>query len=165
MDRQTKTAAILTISMLLMLSIPGCIQDLGTGPLLHANPFSSFSYTVGECESSGGSPESSIAIYAEGGDIIIEQRASYVCCARINLTASAEGNTINIMETNRGDVCRCICSYPISARLGNLADGDYTVNVYGIAYRDVHRPDLLGSREVRIGSKQQNPYVNLILDK
>jgi len=84
------------------------------------------------------------------GAIHIEQNLSYVCCAELALTAGREGEVIKVIETNVGEVCRCMCGYPLTADLTGLSPGTYTVEVWGVQHFDVHPLELLGSGEVTI---------------
>jgi len=86
----------------------------------------------------------------QDGAIHVEQNLSYVCCAELALTAGRDGAVIKVVETNVGEVCRCMCGYQVTADLTGLSPGTYTVEVWGVQHFDVHPLELLGSAEVTI---------------
>ncbi len=91
-----------------------------------------------------------VEVTAQNGAIHIEQNLFYVCCAELALSAGQEGATIKVIETNVGEVCRCMCGYSVRMDLTGLPSGRYTVEVWGVQHRDVHPLELLGSAEVTI---------------
>ncbi len=109
-----------------------------------------FSYTVGPCQESAWSPDlkERVEIVARDSQIRIEQDVGYVCCARIALDLERQGNLLKVIETNEGEVCRCMCAYHVSARIGGLPPGRYRVQVWGIQYQDIHPLELLGENWV-----------------
>jgi hypothetical protein len=114
----------------------------------------SLSFSAGECDQSitpDSNPEwATVTISVEGSDVLVEQNLSYVCCAELVISAGRNGDVIKLVETNAGEVCRCMCGYPVTARLTDLPAGDYTVEVWGVQYLDAHSLELLGSSEVTI---------------
>jgi|YelNatPaOPRAMG01_1025707.scaffolds.fasta_scaffold285200_1 hypothetical protein len=108
------------------------------------------SYTVGPCQESAWSPsmQNRVEVFARGSDLYLEQDVAYVCCARIALRLESEGNLLKVIETNEGEVCRCMCAYHVSARVSGLARGRYRVQVWGIQYQDIHPLELLGEETV-----------------
>jgi hypothetical protein len=111
-------------------------------------------YRVGGCdeewESSRAGTTGEVRITG-GGDVIrVDQKLTYVCCAELELTLEQEGNTIRIMEKNVGELCRCICEYHVEAEVTGLRPGVYDVEVWGVEYEDVHRPELLGEMRVTL---------------
>lgn len=91
-----------------------------------------------------------VEITVQDEDIHIEQNLSYVCCAELALAAGQDGTVIKIVETNVGQVCRCMCGYQLVAHLPCLSPGAYTVEVWGVQHFDAHPLELLGSAEVTI---------------
>ena len=91
-----------------------------------------------------------VEISVRDGAVHIEQNVSYVCCAELALAAGRDGDIIRLIETNVGQVCRCMCGYPVTVNLTNLPAGTYTVEVWGVQHLDVHPLELLGSGEVTI---------------
>lgn len=114
----------------------------------------SLSFSMEECDQSitpNTDPDwAKVEITVQDGDIQVEQNLSYVCCAALEITAGQNGDVIKLIETNVGEVCRCMCGYPVTARLTDLPAGTYTVEVWGVQYLDVHPLELLGSAEVEI---------------
>jgi hypothetical protein len=111
-------------------------------------------YTVGGCtdesETSRGGVTSDVEISSGRDAIHLEQRLTYVCCAELELTLEREGNTMLIVETNVGEICRCLCEYFIEAEVSGLGPGEYDVEVWGVEYEDLHRPELLGEGRVTL---------------
>ena len=91
-----------------------------------------------------------VEVTVQDGAIHIEQNLSYVCCAELALAAGREGTTIKVIETNIGEVCRCMCGYQVAADLTELSPGAYTVEVWGVQHFDVHPLESLGRAEVTI---------------
>jgi len=91
-----------------------------------------------------------VEVTVQGRTIHIEQNLSYVCCAELALAAGREGAVLKVIETNVGQVCRCVCGYPVAADLTGLPAGTYTVEVWGVQYFDVHPLELLGRAEVTV---------------
>ena len=115
----------------------------------------SLSFDVGPCDeevtkSDRSNEWAGVEITAQDGAIHIEQNLSYVCCAELALAAGRDGEVIRVIETNVGQVCRCMCGYPVTADLTGLPAGTYTVEVWGVQHFDVHPLELLGSGEVTI---------------
>jgi len=115
----------------------------------------SLSFDVGPCDEEAIKPNGSkewagVEITVQDGAIHIEQNLSYVCCAELALAAGRDGEVIRVIETNIGQVCRCMCGYPVPADITGLPAGTYTVEVWGVQHFDVHPLELLGSGEVTI---------------
>ncbi len=91
-----------------------------------------------------------VEITVQGGAIHVEQNLSYVCCAELALAAGRDGEVIKLVETNVGQVCRCMCGYPVTVDLTGLDPGTYTVEVWGVQHFDIHPLELLGSAVVTI---------------
>ncbi|OYT41456.1 MAG: hypothetical protein B6U78_02930 [Candidatus Aenigmarchaeota archaeon ex4484_224] len=83
-------------------------------------------------------------------DLVIEHFVSYVCCAKIFPKVSLKENKIIIFEENRGDVCRCICNYKILIKIHSLPKKNYSIEIYGIKYKDIHKPKLLENFSVSL---------------
>jgi len=109
---------------------------------------------IGPCDESVSLEEldewAGVEIGLEGGTVHIRQRLSYVCCAELALAVGREGTTIKVIETNVGEVCRCMCGYQVTATLAGLSPGTYTVEVWGVQHFDVHPLELLGSASVMV---------------
>jgi hypothetical protein len=87
---------------------------------------------------------------ARGGLVYITQRLRYVCCAELALAAGRDGSVVKVVETNIGEVCRCICGYTLEAELNGLQPGTYTIEVWGVQHAPDQPLELLGSAEVTI---------------
>ena len=72
--------------------------------------------------------ESTITV--EKNRIEYSRTLRHLCCRMVRLYRVFEGWTINIYENWSGLGCRCMCYSEISARIENLPEGTYTVNVY-----------------------------------
>ncbi len=112
------------------------------------------SFDVGSCDET--IPPDTLREWAEveiivQGDVIhVEQTLSYVCCAELALSAGRDGEVIKVVETNVGEVCRCMCGYPVIVNIDGMDPGTYTVEVWGVQHFDVHPLELLGSGEVTV---------------
>lgn len=84
------------------------------------------------------------------GLIHFTHKVHYVCCAELALAAGRDGSAIKIVETNVGEVCRCMCGYTITAELTGLQPGTYTVEIWGVQHLRVHPLELLGEQTVTV---------------
>jgi hypothetical protein len=91
-----------------------------------------------------------VTITSNGSQMLVEQDAGYVCCAKIGMELKQAGNLLKIIETNTGDMCKCICGYHASAQISGLAPGSYHVQVWGIQFKDVQDLKVLGEGDVAI---------------
>ncbi|MDY6877650.1 MAG: hypothetical protein SWK90_15820 [Chloroflexota bacterium] len=91
-----------------------------------------------------------VEVTIQDGTIHIEQNLSYVCCAELALAAGQDGTVIKIIESNSGEVCRCMCGYKLTADLTGMSPGTYTVEIWGVQHFDVHPLELLGQSKVTI---------------
>jgi hypothetical protein len=130
----------------------GTLEADGRVIPLFEPPFLSFE--VGSCDETIPSDTlhewAGVEITVQEGAIHVEQKLAYVCCADLILAAGRDGEVIRLVETNVGEVCRCMCGYPVTADLTGLDPGAYTVEVWGVQHFDVHPLELLGSAEVTI---------------
>lgn len=133
---------VLALLLLALLVPSGCLAPAPQGPTLR--------YEVGPCDESVDAfdMEPQVEITVHDGVIHISEDVGYVCCADIVLRLEREGDLIKVIETNEGEVCRCMCAYHIEANIAGLAPGSYRVQVWGIAYEDIHPLELL--REARV---------------
>jgi len=95
-----------------------------------------------------------VTITSNGDQVLVEQDAGYVCCAKIGMEVKQEGTLLKIIETNTGDMCKCICGYYASAQVSGLAPGIYHVQVWGIQFKDVQDLKLLGEADVTITTQK-----------
>jgi hypothetical protein len=142
--------ACLCCAMIALL-LAGCARPATVGPLA-VNP--GLTYTVGECRQDI-TPDklkdwAKVEIGAADGVIKVAQNIDYVCCAVVEAQLEVEGQVIKIVETNVGEVCRCMCGYELQAEISGLPTGTYTVEVWGVQYQDVHPLQKLGEAEVKL---------------
>lgn len=111
-------------------------------------------YTVGGCAeattAARAATDADVLIEGEGSTIHVEHRLTYVCCAELVLTVEQEGNRIRIVESNAGEICRCLCDYDVEADVSGLEPGIYDVQLWGVEYQDVHAPELLGQASIAL---------------
>lgn len=136
---------------LMLVLIAGC-QGKATVPPSSAAP--ELTYTVGECRQD--IPMGKLAswagvdVRAQEGTVSIDQRIDYVCCAEIEARLEVEGQVVRIVETNIGQVCKCMCGYDLQGEITGLPPGSYTVEVWGVQHQDVHPLELLGQAEATL---------------
>jgi hypothetical protein len=120
-----------------------------------ATPPPALEYDVGGCaeesETTRGGMTGEVEISSSADVIHLDQELTYVCCAELVLTLELEGNTLRVIETNVGEICRCVCEYSIEAEVSGLGPGEYDVGVWGVQYGDLHTPELLGKARVTLG--------------
>lgn len=110
-------------------------------------------YEVSECDD--GMPwNSSVRFQATATGIRMSQVLPYVCCAKVNLSARKEGNEIRIDEINTGEMCKCMCSYNITAEM-EVLPGTYGIDVYGVEYGGIGA-ELLAESMVSVGKSQES---------
>jgi hypothetical protein len=118
------------------------------------NALPSLSFDIGPCDETVPLDAlrewAGVEITVQEGSIHVEQHLSYVCCAELALAGGRNGETIKVIETNTGAVCRCMCGRPVMADLAGLDPGAYTVEVWGVQHFDVHPLALLGRVEVTV---------------
>lgn len=114
-------------------------------------------YQAGECDESlpPAEPEKwvGVDIAATADGFRFTQRVSYVCCAAIVPAAGLdlETRTVRIIESNLGEVCRCMCGYELTGEVGKLAAGSYTVEFWGVQKAGVHPLMLLETISLEVG--------------
>jgi hypothetical protein len=142
----SNTTTVIGVVGLALLALVACSSPAQIQPALN--------YTIGGCEKeieatrSGNGDE--VEITVEDSIIRVEQKLTYVCCAGLSLALEQEGNTLKVMETNVGEICRCRCEYRVEANISDLAPGAYQVQVWGVQYEDVHPMELLGEATVTL---------------
>ncbi|GAB4359123.1 MAG: hypothetical protein Fur0042_28590 [Cyanophyceae cyanobacterium] len=52
------------------------------------------------------------------------------CCFEFDLAESRDGNTIDVIETSGGLLCRCLCDFNLTGTIQNLAPGPYRVRLF-----------------------------------
>ena len=136
---------------LIALLLAGCARPATVGPLA-VSP--ELTYTVGECRQDITADKlkdwAKVEIVAADGVIKVTQNIDYVCCAVVEAQLEVEGQVIKLVETNVGEVCRCMCGYELQAEITGLPAGAYTVEVWGVQYQDVHPLQKLGEAEIKL---------------
>ncbi len=76
----------------------------------------------------------------------------YVCCAELVFSAggTAEEGVIRIVETNVGEMCRCMCPYNVAGEVDGLPSGSYTVEFWGVQFLPLYEPELITSTTVTV---------------
>ena len=111
-------------------------------------------YRVGGCAQEVATAQTArvgdVLIVGEDSAVHVEHRLTYVCCAELVLTVEQDGNTIRLVESNVGEMCRCLCDYDVEADVSGLEPGVYDVQLWGVEYQDVHAPELLGQASIAL---------------
>ncbi|MHC4735726.1 MAG: right-handed parallel beta-helix repeat-containing protein [Planctomycetota bacterium] len=103
--------------------------------------------------------EPNFSIWVEGRYIYFEDQMYANCCPdELGLDKEINGNEITLYEIGYGDLCYCMCSFPITATLGPFEDGTYTVEVYD------NYGNSLGVVEVTIGGASEPGMTFQILE-
>ena len=126
--------------ILILAGLAALLAPLSACGLVAGKP--ELTYTMGECDQS--IPMNQLAdwakveITAENGVVHIRQNINYVCCADIKVVMKREGNVIKLIETNRGQVCKCMCGYQTVVEIKGLPKGEYMAEIWGVEYQDVN---------------------------
>ncbi len=85
----------------------------------------------------------------------------YYCCANISLDVKRNNTNIVILEKNTGGICKCMCTYQVTATVHGLASGEYSVSLVGVYFHDptaniTQEPELRLSKIITIGKLQEN---------
>jgi hypothetical protein len=112
-------------------------------------------FSVGPCDESAveGGREPRVEVSTQGEAVYISQDLRYVCCAEISLALEVDGDLVKIVETNEGEICRCMCFYHIDAKVWYLPPGSYRVEIWGVQYEDVHPLELLGEADIEVEAR------------
>jgi len=129
---------------------------IGDGEIEEVSESPALTYEVGPCDEAltGEALESwagaTITPTVDGFEFV--HRIPYVCCADIvaSVSLDTETDTLRIVETNRGEVCRCKCGYEMTGSVTGLADGRYAVEFWGVQKSDFHPLTLLVTMETEI---------------
>lgn len=140
-----RVALVVTCVVVCLLS-GACATPVPEGP--------SLTYSVGGCDeesqSTRATTEGEAKIAGEGDTIHVEHHLTYVCCAELVVTMKQRGDRIRILASNVGEVCRCLCDYEVEADIAGLEPGVYQVEVWGVEYKDLHAPELLGQASIEL---------------
>jgi hypothetical protein len=106
-------------------------------------------YEVSPCSESTPPDMENIVVFTPTGEgIQFEQDVKYVCCAEIVLTLEQDGDTLKVIETNQGKVCKCECGYHVSATIPVFPANTTRLEVWGVQYPEVHPLELLGEYSI-----------------
>ena len=137
------------LASILLIALAGC-SPAGAAV---AGGAPELTYTVSPCQEGIGPGElaawARVDAQAEAGAIHVTQNLSYVCCARVELSLERSGNLLKLVETNTGEMCRCMCGYVVDAQIKGLPSGSYTVQVWGVRFEDM-QPELLSEVAVTL---------------
>ena len=123
-----------------------------------------FSYQVSGCQEKREKEYSKIRGEMEKVDLKLEQgflnlthSLNYLCCAKMTAVLDSAENLgdytlIRIKEKNEGAVCRCMCDYQVSGRVGPLKEGKYLIQILGVEFKDIPA-DPLWEKEIVIDEK------------
>ncbi|MGC9399570.1 MAG: hypothetical protein ACP5HM_10600 [Anaerolineae bacterium] len=128
----------------------------GAGPVVERKTTPTLTYEVGACDESltgevlAGWAGATITPTKSGFDFV--HRIPYVCCADIVAAAGldAETQSVRIVETNQGEVCRCMCGYEMRGRVTGLAADRYTVEFWGVQKPGIHPLEQLANTIVEV---------------
>ncbi len=128
---------VTTLVLVLLLITSGCVSFLGT------EERSSFNYTIHGCESTRFLKQSEQPLYTyRNGHLLIHFNLDYVCCANLSINEKLKDNEIEIYIDNLGEMCRCVCVYPVDIIIG-VKEGTYDVKIFGVKYRDIYNYSLM----------------------
>lgn len=150
--RETSARSLWLGLIVVLVLVTGCGKQPVVQPQSVEEP--EFAYTVGECRDD--IPPAKLQSWAkfdvgvEDGVVVVNQYIDYVCCAEIDAELQVEGRVIKIVETNVGQVCRCLCGYELHAEISNLPAGTYTVQVWGVQYQEDHPLEQLGEAQITL---------------
>lgn len=150
--RAARSAAWCVLTLVTLAACSGGQNLKATPPQASPSPQAAgveLSYQVGECDQSGVLDlTESVAITISGRDAQVEQDVRYVCCAKFELTLEQAEDTLRLIETNTGEVCRCFCAYHISAQIRDIPAQARKIQVWGIYYPEMHPLELLGEVDI-----------------
>jgi len=127
---------------------------LNSSGLVFAEGAMLLTYEVSGCETSTRPDDlgtwSGVDVEVRDGVVYIAQRLAYTCCAELALAVGRDGSAIKVIETNVGQVCRCMCRYQVAMELDGLLPGDYVLELWGVQYDDMHPLESLHRVEVSL---------------
>ena len=131
-----------------------------------ATPAPTLSYQVGGCDQELTSAElekwPAVELEATTEGFRFNQRITYTCCADIvpAVSLNAETQTIYIIESNLGEVCRCNCGYELQGEVTDISPGNYRVEFWGIQKEGLHPLTLLATRPWKLASKKERGAIS-----
>ena len=110
-------------------------------------------YSVGPCGGMAAPPVASadlrFSVQVEGRFIQFKDAIFGNCCDdKIELTMDVQGGEITVLETEYAErLCRCMCTFPTTARLGPFEPGTYTL---AVVQQDTNGKRLIGTVKVTV---------------
>ncbi len=116
-------------------------------------------YEVGECDESLTGEVldawAGVVVTPTANGFNFVHRIAYNCCADIiaSLGQDIETKMLRLVETNRGEVCRCMCGYEMTGSVTDRLVDDYTVEFWGVQKPNMHPLEQLASTEISMSSE------------
>ncbi len=165
-DNYSLTMSTKTIFAILLLVILAIACTPIAPPTPSGQQAVKLDYSVSGCDTKDGgmkrAPAELVDVDIAGNNVKLVHHLNYVCCAKIKVnlegieTITPDGTSIIIAEKNEGEMCRCMCNYDVGINLGPLAKGKYTVQIFGIVYKDMPI-EKLWEKELIIGEEAALP--------
>ena len=112
---------------------------------------SEFNYSFGPCLGAQfrypGNGSCNLLYSYSNGRLDVYYVVNYVCCANMTASESVEGNDIKIFLANKGEMCKCICNYPLKFSL-KIPEGIYNLTFYGVEFRGKYKDDVMMSKVI-----------------
>lgn len=152
------------VMLLLAILIIACKPSLAPTP--SGQQAVKLDYSVSGCDTKDGGiargpPAQLVDVDIAGNNVKLVHHLSYVCCAKVKvylegIETTPDETRIMISEKNDGEMCRCMCNYDVDINLGPLAKGKYTVQIFGVVYKDMPT-EKLWEKEITIGEEKEVP--------
>jgi len=157
------TKTILTMFLLAILVI-ACKPSLVPTP--SGQQGVKLDYSVSGCDTKDGGiargpPAQLVDVDIAGNNVKLVHHLSYVCCAKVKvylegIETTPDETRIMLAEKNEGEMCRCMCDYDVDINIGPLAKGKYTVQIFGVVYKDMP-VEKIWEKEITIGEEKEIP--------
>jgi hypothetical protein len=95
-----------------------------------SDPIEVSAIAIAECDE-GGSPRLDAALASADSISVTHDNFEGNCCADFTIEVSAGVGTLDMVYTDSGDPCDCLCSYDMTYTLINVPSGDYVVSAGG----------------------------------
>lgn len=82
---------------------------------------------VSDCASDSATPTTFSATGGSGQILVSHAGYAASCCLEFDVSALANGGTIELVYTPKGDPCDCICHYDLSFTIAGVPAGDWDV--------------------------------------
>ena len=137
--------SLIVVSLVVIVS--GCVSNISTNS---SKSIQNVAYTIGSCAGYKRNAQEYMYTY-KNGSLILRFNLDYVCCANLTLHESTSGKNISIYVDNVGEMCKCMCTYPITVSV-RVNPGAYNVKILGIKYKDMYNYSLI--KELRISTSK-----------